>query len=216
MRAARGLIMLRAVSTPDELTAARALRRATPAEIDAAIRRVLAGERAVYRTVIRAFEAPLRSLMVALLPAGLSTDDLVQETFIAAYQRLGEYPMDGTFFAWLRGLGRNMAVRERRRHLRRRALDRVYEREVEDPVTVWVEQRAGAIDDETAAQLRDCMSRLAETPRRVLERYYFQAAPVDRIAADERRLPSWVYLVMFRAREVLARCLERKARAAHV
>lgn len=204
------------MSAADDIAASRTLRRAAPAEIDAAVRRVIDGDRAVYRTVIRAFEAPLRSLIAALVPSALSVDDLVQETFIAAYQRLREYPMDGTFFRWLRLIGRNVALRERRRHLRRRELDRVYERAVEEPVSAWVEERAAAVDEETAARLRDCLGRLGDTPRRVLERYYFEAAPVDRIAADEKRLPSWVYLVMFRAREVLARCLERKGRAAHV
>lgn len=202
----------------EDLAASRALRRATPAEIDAVVRRILAGERALYRTVIRAFEAPLRSLMGALLPAGMSVDDLVQETFIAAYQRLREYPLDGTFFGWLRIVARNLALRERRRYLRRRALDRVYEREVEEPVGAWLDQRTGVIDDDTAAELRECLGRLGDTPRRVLERYYFQAATVPEIAAAEKRLASWVYLVMFRAREVLARCLERKRKVtvAHV
>jgi len=196
--------------------AARATRRASPEELDDTLRRVLAGDRGQYRLVIRAFEAPLRALVGALLPAGLSVEDMVQETFICAYQRLGEYPMDGTFFRWLRILARNLALRERRRFLRRRVLDRVYEQEIEDPVGAWVDQMANALDDETGRKVRDCLGRLGETPRRVIERYYFQAATVDAIAAEERRLASWVYLVMFRAREVLARCLERKAKVSHV
>ncbi len=195
--------------------AARALRRARPDEIDATLRRVLAGDRAAYHTVIRAFEMPLRALMAALLPAGLSVDDLVQETFISAYQDLAEYPQDGTFFLWLRIVARNLALRERRRFLRRRELDSVYERQVEEPVGAWVAGRADAIDDDTRQDVRDCLARLGETPRRVIERYYFQSATVDQIAADEDRLASWVYLVMFRARDVLARCLERKAKVSH-
>jgi len=199
----------------EDTTAARALRRARPEDVDETLRRVLAGERALYRTVIRAFESPLRALMAALLPAGLSVDDLVQETFISAYQRLVEYPMDGTFFPWLRIVGRNLALRERRRFLRRRELDRVYEREVEEPVGAWVAELAGAIDDDTGRQVRECLARLGEAPRRVIERYYFQSATVEQIAAEESRLSSWVYLVMFRAREVLARCLDRKTKVSH-
>lgn len=201
---------------PDKDNAtARALRRARPEEIDETIRRVLAGDRACYRTVIRAFEMPLRALMASLLPAGLAIDDLVQETFISAYQRLASYPMDGTFFVWLRIMGRNLALRERRRFLRRRDLDRVFERQVEEPVGAWVADRADAIDDDTGREVRDCLTRLGETPRRVIERYYFQSATVEQIAAEEERLASWVYLIMFRAREVLARCLERKTKVSH-
>lgn len=184
-------------------------RRASPAEVDALVRRILEGDQGAFRTVIQSFETPLRAVIGALVPAWMPVEDLLQESFIRAYQRLGEYAQDGTFFSWLRIIAKDLALGERRRNLRRRSLDGVYEREVEDRVAAFVEQNSSAVDADTARQLRACLARLGEGPRRVVERYYFQSVTVGQIAAEEGRLSSWVYLVLFRARDVLARCLQK-------
>ena len=66
-------------------------------DIDEAIRRVLAGEIDAYEQVVRACEAKVRIVLAAMLPYGEPVDDLAQEVFVTAYNKLSDYEQGRDF-----------------------------------------------------------------------------------------------------------------------
>ena len=178
--------------------------------MDEAVRRVREGDRDAFRFVIQAFEPQLRVLIGGILPRGTPVDDQVQEAFVAAFLRLHEYQLGTDFAAWIRTLARHIALNERRRILRRRGLDHEVARHIEEGVAALLDQLAAVIGAETKRQLRDCLERLEETPRRIIDNYYFRAQSAKDLAAQERRPEPWVHVVLFRARAALGRCLAGK------
>src|SRR5688500_15956626 len=116
--------------------------------IDEAVRQVRAGDMDAFRVVIAAYEAQLRVVVGTIVPARAPVDDLVQEAFISAYLRLGEYRLGTDFGAWLRTLARHLALNERRRLERRRGLERVLAEELESRLASHADQLMGAMADD--------------------------------------------------------------------
>ena len=91
---------------------------------------MLDGDREAYRQVIELCEVKVWIVLVAILPDPDSVDDLAQETFIHAYERLSEYRPGTDFYAWAKEIARNLALNERRRWIRRQTATRRYRTQI--------------------------------------------------------------------------------------
>lgn len=176
------------------------------AEIDRAVREVLAGRVEAYRDLVALAEGRVRLVLASLLPDPASIDDLAQEVFLHLHDRLRDYAPGSDFLAWVREIARNYALNERRRWVRRREATRRYrvrlERAMEDEI------REGS--DDALDALRDCVGRLEKTSRSVVEAYYWDGRPGAEIADGLGRSSEWVRIVLHRARAAVARCLDAK------
>lgn len=71
-----------------------------PNEADLALcRRVAAGDRAAFRLLVEANEAPLRSFLARMGCA--EPDDIAQEAFVKAWRAIGQYDGRARFATWL-------------------------------------------------------------------------------------------------------------------
>jgi len=181
-----------------------------PDEIDRAVVAVLRGRRDVYRTIIEACEMPVRLALAALLPESASVEDLAQETFVTAFTKLREYRIGTDFRAWIQAVARNLAANERRRWLRKHHHLRQYRARIEEEVAPRLEALSGQLGDDAAGALRECVSRLQEQARGVVEAFYFDDLPSGKIAERFRRPASWVFVVLHRARAAIGQCLKSK------
>jgi RNA polymerase sigma-70 factor (ECF subfamily) len=181
-----------------------------PDEIDRAVVAVLLGRRDLYRTIIEACETPVRLALAALLPDGASVEDVAQETFVTAFTKLREYRVGTDFRAWILTVARNLASNERRRWLRKhRHLERYRDR-VEEEIAPCLENLSARFGDDVSSELRDCLARLQEHARGVVEAFYFDGLPSGKIAERYQRPASWVFVVLHRARTAIGQCLKSK------
>jgi RNA polymerase sigma-70 factor (ECF subfamily) len=176
--------------------------------LDRAVRAVLAGNRALYRSVVEACEIRVRLALAALLPDASAVDDLAQETFVLAFSKLGEYRPGTDFASWVQAIARNLARNERRRWIRERSLDRRYRALLEERVAPRLERWSAG--DALLPALRDCVSGLAEHARGVVHAFYFDRLSGRQIGERFGRPASWALVVLHRARVALARCLKSK------
>jgi len=179
-------------------------------DVDAAIREVREGRRESYRQVIELCESKVRLVLVAVLPEPSLIDDLVQEVFIQAYHKLDAYEIGTDFFAWVREIARNLALNERRRWLRRQTATKRYRAQIEETLERTLSEAAPKGDADAFAAVRDCVSRLEDGVRQVVEKYYWQGVPGSVIAQTMGRTAEWARVVLHRAREALAHCLQGK------
>ncbi|MGN6689477.1 MAG: RNA polymerase sigma factor [Sphingopyxis sp.] len=81
--------------------------------------RVAAGDRAAFQLLVLRHEGRLRAFLSRV--AGNDADDLAQEAFVRAWQRAGDYRGQGSYAAWLAGIGWRLFL-DQRRTARRRAV----------------------------------------------------------------------------------------------
>lgn len=86
----------------------------TDAEI---IARVLNGDKQSYALLVEKYKGPVFNLAYRMTGSYEDADDLTQETFIRAYQKLQQFDQNKKFFTWLYTIGINLI----RNHLKKNA-----------------------------------------------------------------------------------------------
>lgn len=110
-----------AASRAPRLPGSAALRDDASAEEDWALnQRVAGGDRAAFQLLVLRHEGRLRAFLARA--AGCDADDLAQETFVRAWQRAGDYRGQGSYAAWIMGIGWRLFLDQRRTAKRREGL----------------------------------------------------------------------------------------------
>ena len=134
-------------------------------------------------------------------------EDVVQETFVAAYEHLNDYnPARASLKTWLHRL----AYHEALHHLRRR------KRLVEIPLVVNEEIPDELPDTTTVEQLDEAIQELTPEDQMLLQLYYFDQRPLKEIAyitgsadnsldREASRLSSQLHRIRQRLRIILTR-----------
>jgi len=175
----------------------RAPPRDSDAQIIAAGRR---GDKEALSALYRRNAGPAYSLALRLLGDADRAQDLVQDSFLRAFDRLDSYRGDAPFGAWLRRIVANLAM-ERLRSERRW---------LEDEVDLDLEP---ARSSDPAAQ-HDALGLLARLPaigRSVLVLYELEGYSHKEIAALLQRTEMWSKTTLSRTRARLAALLDGEA-----
>jgi RNA polymerase sigma-70 factor, ECF subfamily len=78
------------------------------------IERTARGDRAAFASLVQRWRDPLFRYLRSIVPEE-SAEDALQETFLAVFRGAGGFRGDGSARAWLFGIARRMAARQRRR-----------------------------------------------------------------------------------------------------
>jgi len=142
-----------------------------------------------------------------------TAEDLVQDTFLAAFRSENAPPSDDDrrSAAWLRGIARNLFLRHCRR--RKRAPRRFSPEALEQAEAVWDRDflRGGDGFDYVEA-LRRCLERLPDGERRAVHLQYADRRARGEIAALLHMTENGVKSLLRRIRARLAECVHRRLR----
>jgi RNA polymerase sigma-70 factor len=170
------------------------------------VRRVLAGETECFAALVRRYEASVWKVASALLRDRVATENLVQQTFVNAYERLEQYEPGRDLLRWLKGIARNLVREELRKSSREsRTLSeyRSYLLAVADD-----EEQAERRSQELEQAVADCRSRLAPAAARALALHYDDGRSVEDVAASLARTLAATRQLLFRARLALRECVQ--------
>lgn len=175
----------------------------------AIIQKVLAGDRDAYRSIVKEYGSLVRACLAGHLASADVVEDLAQETFVAAYEHLGEFNLDLDFGPWIKGIARNkLLMHLRRAYQHGEALEKLKAKaakEVFDDIT-----RLQTGDDSQAIdQLRRCFEKLPQRLMGVLRARYFEREAVTAIAGRHRTSASAISSLLFRGRKELQACMAR-------
>src|SRR5205085_8971754 len=84
------------------------------------IRRVRAGETALFGIIVRTYSPDVLRIVVLMLADRVLTENIVQQTFVNAFEHLHEFRMGEDFGRWVRAIARNLVRDELRRSSRER------------------------------------------------------------------------------------------------
>jgi RNA polymerase sigma-70 factor (ECF subfamily) len=196
------------VTAPPLHPAPAALRDLPVAEL---LARARSGCRASYGEVVARFEQRLFNFLLRRAGNPADAEDLTQETFIRAWQRLAQYDGRWQFSTWLFTIGARLAIsRLRSERARRAATVGGAGPDVAEPRGSDAAQAAA--DREQCALVWDLADRmLSETQRSALWLRYAEDLPPRAIARILGKSQIGVRVMLFRARETLAEaCGDRR------
>ncbi len=166
------------------------------------VERAQAGSVTCFAEIVRRFESRLFNFLLRRTGSAADAEDLTQETFVRAYERIDRYDPRWQISTWLFVIARLGAVthlRKRSRdHAARRSGRLVTARDHGDP-------RAGADDRDRGRLLWEIADRvLGDTQRTALWLRYAEDLSIGQIAAVLGKTPIAVRVALCRARRTLA------------
>ena len=175
-------------------------------EIDLLVARVRQGDRDAFGELVFAVEDELRAFLGARADSLQVVDEVVQSTLITAYENLGKYELRGTFLSWIKGIGRNLLMREIQARVRNPlagedAIDRFA------AASALEAARAEADSEDRLARLDECLQKLPADARDLLRRRYRDRASVKDLARELNRTETAVSVALFRIREQIRQYL---------
>ncbi|HWA98805.1 MAG TPA: RNA polymerase sigma factor [Pirellulales bacterium] len=166
------------------------------------------GDRDAFAAIVARHQGPVFGYLRARLLQATDAEDLTQEVFLRCYTARERFEPGASLRPWLLGIARNL-LRERARQVKRR-------KEV-----AWTElcleldeliETDGQGEDDSMSHLPNCMESLGDSARQAIEMRYCSQLRLAEIGNKLHRSEGAAKLLMFRARQALKSCLDRKVR----
>lgn len=148
----------------------------------------------------------LRGYVMSLVPNWADAEEVLQDTNSVLWRKFDRFTPGSDFFAWACQIARNEVMHYQRSKGRERVL---FGDEFVDAVTDEVLAMGDDLDDMHSA-LGQCMRRLPEKDRRVIEERYREGATTRTAADSLQRSVDAVYKALVRVRKQLLECMERE------
>jgi RNA polymerase sigma-70 factor, ECF subfamily len=174
---------------------------------EALILRVKAGDVDAFEPLVDRYLANVRALLALRAPAVHLVDDLAHETFVYAFRNIGDFTAGTSFLSWLRAIAGNLLRAETQRFSREQA-NQLRFAEAQRLDHGSGEGLLGESDE--AELLRQCVEELPGTMRALVSLKYRQERSSEQIAQELERSTAWVWTMLFRVRQQLKACIQRK------
>ena len=171
-----------------------------------AIREVLAGNADAFYTLLRSYSLPVRGFINARVHHRDDADDLVQDIFITAYERLSTYRQEESFQAWLFGISRNKLLHYYRAKVRKASAMERFQASVWDEVGPRVEALNENVPTERLELLLNCINKLPEKLRRIV-RAELKEEKLKDLAVEMNTSSGTIYTLHWRAMGLLRSCM---------
>lgn len=163
------------------------------------------GDKAAFATIVQQNQGAIYGYFRARLLESADADDLCQEVFLRCYLGREKFSRAAAVRPWLIGIARNL-LREhvRRKHRRREVAWTELCLELETLSEVHDQS------DEAMTHLPVCLESLGKSAREALSLKYHAKMKLQEIGKRLCRSEGAIKLLMFRARQALKHCLDRK------
>lgn len=176
---------------------------------EALIERVREGHLDAYEEVMLRHAPRLRAFIAMRLPVTHLIEEIAHETFVWAYRHIDEFEGGTDLSRWLRSIAYNLVRAEVLRYSRG---EKNQEKYLEHCLVEQAgRELAGGSEAPLAAFLEECLGRLPEGQRTLLQRRYRLAESSEEIATALGKSEAWVRTTLFRIRSALRECIEQKA-----
>jgi len=180
------------------------------AELDELAGRVQQGDHDAFTQLVHAVTPELRHFLSARAASVDVVEDVIHTTLLTAYQHIGLYERRGTFLAWVKGIGRNLLLKELHRRERYVTVEEDLLERLAHEAALPPENGNEEEEQELQARLKRCLQKLPEGGWQLIQLRYFQRQSVREMATALGRTESWVAVNLFRIRQGLRECMQRR------
>ncbi|HOI32657.1 MAG: sigma-70 family RNA polymerase sigma factor [Bacteroidales bacterium] len=176
------------------------------------IRKVLAGETAAYGVLVEKYQDMVMNIAYQVLRQREEAEDLAQNSFVKAFQKLNTFKGESKFSTWLYRIAWHMAISQHRKLHNSLNSNTFYL--TDDNLPVADDAIIEASDREEAlAILEKALRKLDAEERVMLNMYYKQQLKVQDISEITGLSQSNVKVKLFRSRKKLALHFETTSKA---
>ena len=181
-------------------------------------------DRAWFLEQVRREQSRLRAFVRAMGVRAEVVDDLAQDALVVAFEKREFFRRapDSDFGAWVRGIARRLIANAARKEARRRV---VLSRHVTDLMLAAADAQPvhplladgdgdGGADPDLLAALGECVKRLPDHHREVVQLRYFEGLTPGAIAGRLERSSNQVRQMLFRVRQALLECVQSRVAGA--
>ncbi len=162
---------------------------------------------------VRENHAGLRGFVRSLGVAPMWVDDLAQEAFVIAYQRMADFDENRDFGAWVRGIARNLVINERRKDARRKRILSDHLTEVLVASSSLPENEVEEKGDRARAKalaLKECLDKVPDKSRAMLQARYENEQSAPDIALQMNMSAAAIRKSLERVRKALRKCVQQR------
>ncbi len=172
--------------------------------------RAQAGDHEAFVAMVEQTERDLRVVVSCYATNLAMVDEVMQGTYVTAFERLNTYQPRGTLRPWLIGIARNLIRRELTQRSKALAMDgEVLEQILARQSMERLEHDDERVPESSLAVLRSCLEQLAPEARQLITERYVCGRQVNDIAMILQRSANWVAVTLFRVRKTLHLCLRQ-------
>jgi RNA polymerase sigma-70 factor, ECF subfamily len=169
--------------------------------------RVQQGDLTAFERLLNLHSSHLRAFVAMKLPIPHLIDEIAHETFVFSHRHIMDFKAGTDFGKWLRAIAFNLIRKETLRHQRLATnRDKFLEHH-------FIQQSGlGDLSPELplVIYLEECLNRLPEQQRKLLEHKYSLAESSREIASAFQQSEAWVRTTLCRVRTALRQCIENK------
>lgn len=167
---------------------------------------ILWGETDLFRLLVREYGLFVRGFLAARLHHLEDVDDVAQEVFLVAFDRLKTCD-PAQFRPWLIGIAKNKLKQHWRKQSRRAAAMERFREELATVVEAEVDASFRLLRAEHIERLLDCIGRLPDRVRRIV-RAGLDGGRADELADELGMNRNAIYQARFRGFAALRKCME--------
>lgn len=173
---------------------------------EAIVTRVLSGDSEAFAELIERYKVAVFNLCARMLGDPTEAEDAAQEVFVRAYTQLHSYQPGRRFSTWLLSIASHYCIDMLRRRKPIVDLDAIaFWKQSDQP-----EPEERALTGETRDEVRELLNQLPDKYRGVTILRYWQDMSYEEIAEATNLSVATVKTRLFRARELLAKELEKR------
>lgn len=172
------------------------------------------GDREAFSDLITALHLPVRRFLAARAISADQVEELLQDTFVAAWQGLPQWRAEGSPRSWVVGIAANLLRADLRRRMRNQGVGSdLMEELLLKAAETHQETESDAIDrmERFAQALPGCLSLLDQRSRDLLDLRYRQGISLADLARRFQRPEGTLAMILLRLRQSLRRCLTKPA-----
>ena len=170
------------------------------------IRETLGGSPVAFGKIVRRYHGDVRMFISKWIQCPAAADDIAQEVFVAAYEKLDRFDDQRSLKSWLIGIAKNKARLHLRSEARRRDHESALQRQIQD----WKAQELEGelfTDADLQVSLTKCIAKLAPESKLLIETHYFEGRTLESIARESNRTGGSLRMMLLRIRKALAKCI---------
>ena len=156
--------------------------------------------------LLKQHERRLSAYVHAMVPDWATGEDIIQETSVRMWEQFSEYRSGEDFGAWACAIAKYMILAARKKASRQKMF---FDDELLQLVEEEVE-KASLQQEARLSALSECMRRLSEPHRRLLEACYGGADSIKGAAAKLQRSVNATYMTLSRVRRSLHDCINKR------
>lgn len=183
-----------------------------PGKVDEVVRRVLDGDIDAYEEIVREYQGMLLGYASQRLTDFSLAKEVVQLSFIRAYQKIHEFRLGEDFGVWLCVICKYMIMTELERMQRDGRNKGNYKNQFEvELATALTEEDKEALQP-VIGVMKKCIGKLKSEAASLVLLKYHEKKSCKEIADEKNRTVTWVTSNLSRVRQALKRCIQSQTK----